>query len=90
MGAVAAGLLVFFLEKDKEEKEIFLKNLKSDWEGVLEKIKELVGDKKEFKPEVLEVESVLEQTAEPKDATVENVVKEPVKKFFKKAGKKLH
>lgn len=89
VGAVAAGLLVLFLEKDNGEKENLIRNLKNDWGRVLEKINELVNDKKELKSEALEIESVLEQTTEPKDVTIVKVAKEPVKKFFKKAGKKL-
>lgn len=89
VGGLAAGLAVYFLEKDKEEKESLVKNLRRDWEGVLEKIKELVGEKNEPRPgKTLEFESILETTT-PNDAPA-TVTRKPVKKFFKKAGKKLH
>ena len=90
VGAVAAGVLVLFL--DKEDKENLRENLKGDWGKILEKIKEITEgvskEKNRQKAEVAVQDVALDLEAET--VKVPKTVKpKPSKKFFKKNGKKI-
>jgi len=83
VGAVAAGLAVYLL--DKEDKETLVKNLKKDWDSVSQKIKDLVEE-----PLVEEDEETGEPVVEEEELKEKPVgKKKPLPKFFKKNGKKV-
>ena len=86
IGAITAGALVYLL--DKEDKNNLVKNLKNDWESIVEKIKKLVNEKDSHLKEALIADELIPEVAAP-----ENLVTNPkqkIKKFFKKSGRILH
>jgi len=90
IGALAAGLVVLLL--DKEDKDNLRENLKSDWEKVLEKLKEIMESASKVQkspPATVTVQDVEEDLGAKPITTPKVVNLKSVKKFFKKAGKQL-
>ncbi|HNP89076.1 MAG: hypothetical protein BWY24_00077 [Microgenomates group bacterium ADurb.Bin219] len=97
IGAVAAGLAVYLLDKDKDRKENLIANLKEEFADILAKFKKIVQEEKVEKEEVGNGETVkkillantngLTKTNED-DLGRSGSLK--TKKFFRKNGKKLH
>lgn len=86
IGVVVTGILVLLL--DKEEKNNLKENLKKGWEGILAKLKEVIGEKETM--EGLKTEEVGEPNTQSKNFPIKKEDSKPVKKFFKRAGKILH
>ena len=93
VGAAAAGLAVYLLDKDKEEQQNLIRNLKAELTETIGKIKELLSEREVKKPFAekgeKEEKKLLATKTNHSDSNAVPVNSKP-KKFFKKNGKKLH